>query len=293
MSDRHDDANEDARRARDAVAGLPRPRPEAGYRARLKREFARGTITGPAGRPAGGEDPAFPGASRPRVGPRGAPWWRTRPWVTVLVPAAVALVVVALGALNRGPAWEVLDAPGDGLAVVDGRPIPLGHREDLGRALRGGARVVLTSGGALEIVAPGQMVVQLTPSSDVTLPSPVGRWFKGKAHAEVRSGEMRITTGRAFHGARLSVETPEAAVMVTGTTLAVIREPHGTCVCVMEGAVEVGPRGQAMASVAAGRRRFVFRDGRAPEQDEMRPVERVKLGMFRDQHRERMEKTSR
>jgi ferric-dicitrate binding protein FerR (iron transport regulator) len=91
---------------------------------------------------------------------------------------------------------------------------------------------------------------------------------------------MRVTTGASFKGARLSLVTPEAAIEVTGTTLAVICEPTGTCVCVHEGVVRVGPRGGDMLAVPAGRRRYIFNDGRAPELAEIRPVEHVELDAF-------------
>jgi len=93
---------------------------------------------------------------------------------------------------------------------------------------------------------------------------------------------VRAVTGPAFHGARLAVETPEARVEVTGTTLAIICEPTGTCVCVLDGRVRVGTRGGAgMADVSAGRRRYVFSDGRPDESAAMRPNEHVALGEFR------------
>jgi len=55
-------------------------------------------------------------------------------------------------------------------------------------------------------------------------------------------GEIRVTTGPSFPGAHLDVSTPVAAIEVSGTTFAVILEPHGTCVCVLEGTVKVGRR---------------------------------------------------
>jgi hypothetical protein len=297
MSDRLDDLSPDARRARDAVKELSRPRPEASFRSRVKRAFIDGTIAGarvPTAGSAAGPKPARPALARPPAATASQPWWRSRPWMTALVPAAgIAAAAIAVAGLNRGPAWEVVDASGEGIAVVNGRPIPVGHREDLTRAMRGGARVVMTSGASLVIASPGQMVMQITSASDVTLPASVGRWFARAVRAAVRTGEIRVTTGRDFHGARLYVATPEADVRVTGTTLAVIREPRGTCVCVMEGVVDVGAHGQAMAAVTAGHRRYIFNDGRAPEQDVMRPVERVKLGELRDQHQAQMGRSPR
>ena len=61
-----------------------------------------------------------------------------------------------------------------------------------------------------------------------------------------------------------------------------ILERTGTCVCVFEGTVAVGPRGTAPAPVTSGYLRYVFRDGSPPADHEMRDMERVKLAMFRD-----------
>jgi hypothetical protein len=196
--------------------------------------------------------------------------------------AAASLVLVAVG-LNRGPSWQLSASSGAGIAIIDRVPISMNHTQDLSVALRPGAVVQVPDDGELELMAPGNLVIQITGGTEAVLPGTPGRWFGREIAAELHRGELRITTGARFHGARLAIATPEAAVEVTGTTLAVIREPQGTCVCVLDGHVMVGPKRQPMAGVDAGRRRFVFTDGRPPEAADMRPVERVKLGLFRDQ----------
>ena len=65
-----------------------------------------------------------------------------------------------------------------------------------------------------------------------------------------------------------------------------ICEPTGTCVCVFEGVVDVAAMGGTTEPVSAGRRRFVFNDGRAPVVAEMRPGEHDRLG---EMHRHRDE----
>jgi ferric-dicitrate binding protein FerR (iron transport regulator) len=69
-------------------------------------------------------------------------------------------------------------------------------------------------------------------------------------------GNVFISTGRAFHGATLEMETPEAVAHVTGTSLAVLRDLEaGTCVCVMEGRVVVSyEEGKESVPVPAGKR---------------------------------------
>src|SRR4029077_6921354 len=104
------------------------------------------------------------------------------------------------------------------------------------------------------------------------------------------SGEIRITTGPRFAGARLAVSSPRAGAEVKGTTLAVIREPGGTCVCVYDGVVRVGEKRGPMVEVGHGHRRYVFNDGRDPEIAEIREAEVSKLGEFRDQRSEWLSK---
>ena len=248
-------------RARDALRTLEPPRADAAFRARLKREFVSGRFGGP------------------RVQPLPEAWWRRPVWR--MVPAAAAILVVVAALANRGGGWLVLASAGDGVAVVDQRPVPIGHVEELQRRLRPGARLQVPAGAEIELASPGGLVVQVTAGTEFTLPALPGRWLGRRVAGEVRHGEVRITTGPAFHGAHLRVETPEASIEVTGTTLAVICEPVGTCVCVYDGAVSVGARGDRMEPVVSGRRRFVFNDGRAPESAEIRPIENEKLGAFR------------
>ena len=76
-----------------------------------------------------------------------------------------------------------------------------------------------------------------------------------------------------------------ARVEVTGTTLAVICDPEGTCVCVFEGVVHVGRKSGPLSPVEHGKRGFVYNDGREPVVATIRETELVKLGMFREQSR--------
>jgi hypothetical protein len=74
-----------------------------------------------------------------------------------------------------------------------------------------------------------------------------------------------------------------------GTTFAVICEPTGTCVCVMEGRLKVGTRGgPGPVEVTAGHRRYVFADGRPEESAEMRDTEHAPLGELQQRMREAM-----
>lgn len=268
----HEPLSPEQERARAAVRGLPRPVPDAAFRARLRQEFVSGAIA-----------PADP------VKPLVLPWHR-RPatrWAGAALAAAAAFVVVSL--LNQAPAWRMNSVTGDGIVIVDGVPVPTAHADDLARRLRTGALIQVPAGVQIEIASHGQLAVQFTPGTEASIPSAPGRWFRRAGSAEIRSGELRITTGAAFRGARLALETPEARIEVTGTTFAVICEPSGTCLCVLEGRVRMGGRGAAaMAEVVEGRRRFVFADGREDEAAEMRHTEHAPLGEFRDRWRPEM-----
>jgi hypothetical protein len=260
-------------RAREVIRELQTPAAEEEFRARLKRQFVSGQ---------------FETARTPVVGlePRRRPRWIAAPAVRWAAVAAAMAVVIAGGyALNRGPQWEMIGASGAGVAVVDGLPVPMSHVDDLRRRVKSGVRLRIPAGSQLLLALPGQLALQIAPATDVTVPAPPGRWFGRETHAEVRSGVLRITTGKGFEGARLMVTTPEARVSVTGTTLAVICEPEGTCVCVHEGTVEVGRQEGAMTPVKQGRRRFVYNDGRDPAEGPMREVESVELGSLHARNR--------
>ena len=273
--ERPDLVTPEAARAREALRALAPPRPDPVFRERLKRDFLTGRI----------------GERRALALP--VPRRRRLAWRLALTPAALALLAVAAWMANRGPGWSVMATQGEGTATVDGVPVPLARREELVRRLRPGARLTVPAGAEVELASLSGLVVQVTAGTEFTLPATPGRWLQRRVTGAVRHGEVRVTTGHAFAGALLRLDTPEAAVEVTGTTLAVICEPAGTCVCVYDGVVRVGPGGTGMVSVPIGRRRFVFNDGRPPESAEIRPMEKTKLGMFRDNHREWLEGAAR
>jgi ferric-dicitrate binding protein FerR (iron transport regulator) len=274
-AERPEQATPEAARARQALRSLAPPRAERAFRERLKRDFVTGRI----------------GERRALEVP--VTWHRPLAWRLALAPAALALLAIAAWVGDRGPGWSVMASRGEGMAVVDGASVPLARREALGRRLRPGARLTVPAGAEVELASISGLVVQVTAGTEFTLPATPGRWLHRRVRGAVRHGEVRITTGHAFAGALLRLDTPEAAVEVTGTTLAVICEPAGTCVCVYDGVVRVGPHGTGMDRVANGRRRFVFNDGRPPESAEIRPTENVGLATFRDSRRAWLEGAAR
>jgi len=258
----------DQRRAQESVRALRTPEPSLEFRAALRAQFISGHFE-----------------TAPRV--LELPWHRRPMTHWTLAVAASVVLVAAVFINNEGPRWRVVSAHGEGIAVVDGRPVPIGHMSDLGAVFHDGAHVVMPEGSDVELEAAGSIRAEIASGSDVVVPSVPGRWFAREARGEVRSGEIRLTTGAGFHGASLALVTPEAEVRVTGTTLAVICEPTGTCVCVLEGVVRVGPAGGIMEEVTGGSRGYVYADGRPMAHDSMREAEEPALSALRQRGLER------
>jgi FecR protein len=267
-------ADADALRARDALRALPPAAADPLYRARLKADFASGAIESSAPAPRPERHRAIP---LPWFGGRSAPGWGA----TVAIAAIIAAIVMA-GIFNQGPSWRITGVRGTGSVRIGGALLASDDAATLGRSIPAGVRVEVSDGVELDLRAGRTLAMQCTGGTDLVLPPSPPRWFGRRSALHVRSGEIRVATGPAFKGATLAVTTPEASLAVTGTTFAVILEPTGTCVCVYEGRVMVGPRTGAPAAIMGGSRRYVFRDGRPMEDASMREVEHEKLGAFRD-----------
>src|SRR5262245_5878036 len=296
MTDDSDILTPDAERARKSLEALADTAPSAMFRARLQREFVAGTIAPPEreaapSRPQGhvptaphGHAPATMPHGPAKIQPLRRPIHR-HPAMQWALAAAAVLVVVSVGSgLNTGSPWRVGSVSGEGVAIVDEQPIPLNHHDELERALTPGAHVRVPMGCEIGIRSVGTIAIHMTSGTDGIVPGVPGRWFGRNVSGRVDAGEWRVMTGPRFHGAHLAIATPAAHVEVTGTTLAVICEPPGTCVCVYEGSVKVGRDRTSMVSVEEGRRRYVFMDPSLPmESDVMRPAEASALAEMHDQ----------
>ena len=335
------DLSVEAKRARELLHRLEAPRPDSGFRARLKETFVGGGFVEERGEPAasptaepedaprrggigpivddapgrGGigpiadddldrtphrprhPEPRAPRATpppRPAARPR-APIFRfprpTRPRFAAVLAAAAA-IAVAVGIIgNRGAQWRVVQVVGTGFVQADGEPIPVERSELLAQRIHPGVELVVPETASLQISAGSDLAMEILPGTRLTIPPPPPHWFFRQSEFWARGGELRLTTGPTFQGAKLAVHTADAMILVKGTTLAVIMEPTGTCVCVLEGEVMVGARGEsagpegsggdAMMPITSGQRGYVFRDGRTPERAEIRPTELVALAKFR------------
>lgn len=325
------DLTDEAKRARDFLKHLEAPRADGGFRARLKEEFVAGSLGERREAPArstpapeanpddgprrGGIGPVpddeldlarqhprpRPTRSEPRARPAARPatpprrMFRfpkpTRPRFAAVLAAAAA-ITLAFGIVgNRGPQWRLLQVVGTGYVQADGEAIPVERINLLAERLHPGVEIVVPPTASIDIAAGSDLAMEILPGTTFTIPPAPPRWFMRHSELYARGGEMRVTTGPTFQGAKLELHTPDAMVRVTGTTLAVIMEPTGTCVCVLEGEVMVGARGVSagpegsgggsMMPITSGKRGYVFRDGRDPERADIRPTELVALARFR------------
>jgi ferric-dicitrate binding protein FerR (iron transport regulator) len=262
--DENSERSADETRVVELIRTSSPPRAGAEFRERLKSEFVAGD---------------FPDRRRVVPFPARRRTHRIR-WVAGLAAAAAAMILTL--ALNQAPRWTALPSAGSGTLVVNGIALPVSDTAALTRSLRPGSRLVLRSTQDLEFVSSGLLAMQLSPGTEVVLPTPPGRWFGRAARGSVSRGHLRLTTGRHFDGSRLAITTPDATVHVTGTTLAVIAESTGTCVCVLEGTAHVRPHRGRMTSVPAGTRCEVAHGDASSHSGEIRVAERPKLLDLRD-----------
>jgi ferric-dicitrate binding protein FerR (iron transport regulator) len=254
---------------------LPRPRPRAEFRDRLRGEFASGRIEAPSPRPVGDR----PG----RTG-----------WLRGFGLAAAAVLLLAVGwnmlrgpAESRTPRWSP-HLPGTRSVTIRLAERTLVLPADAGAfaaALDAGLEFAVDDTMAFDLSLGRLLSVQIAPGSGVRLPVPDAG--TDRLTGRLSAGEVRVTTGPDFPGHRLAWSTSGAEVVVSGTTFAVIRGGDSTCVCVYEGRLEIRPLGGEAAPLDAGLRR-ILTDGAAHGRTEpITAMETMKLRMFRDAARER------
>ena len=267
------------------------------FRAALRARFVAGTIEAPKDAVASAATEDTRAASAMRV-PVAARRPRVlRPWAAALAAAALLAIVVFAWLPRpeptRAPAWIVIAATADSTAdgasslSIDGREVALAALATT--TLAPGARVDLPAGVSIELRLAGTLGLETAPGTAFTVPT-----AGATRRATVDHGEVRYVTGPAFAGTRLTVESPEARVEVTGTTFVIISAPQMTCVCVGEGTVHVASRGGGGAAadstggptathdIAAGKRREFYADGTMSGELPVHAHEAMKLGMLKD-----------
>lgn len=251
-------------KARREVRALSQPVPASDYRERMKRAFADGTI-----------DSAL---EPPRAPSRRAGLWS---WGVGL--AAAAALLLAVNFLNRGPAWEVAQVTGEGEILVDARAFDAAGGGPTAESITPGATVHASGEAQIDLICPGTIALQLPPGTRVTIPNSPGRWFGRESRCELTQGELRLVTGPSFPGARLLIAAPHAEIEITATTVAVIAGADSTCLCVLDGTAKMTRLDGSVETVAAGNRLTVFTAARDPFEEEILPMERMKLQMLQDQ----------
>lgn len=256
----------DERRALEALEQTPRTEAPPDVRARALRAFVTGV-------------PAETGSGTPRTesrpgsgaGPRRLP-------LAVFGGAAALAALLAVYVVGHQPraAWMVTEVvEGPGVRIAAGEPEP-GEEVFAGTMATGDS-------SEFEIQLGDLLRLRLLPGSAIELPPSPGRWFGRERTLHLTAGEVFGTTGGRPLDFTLRVETPEAAVTLTGTTFAVLRDDDVTCICLFEGSLHVEPKtGADPVPFAPGHRMLVYRDGRAPQIDPLPARERMKLGMMRD-----------
>lgn len=247
---------------------LPDLRARADFRARLREDFSSGRIE-----------------EKVPTRPPGRPGWIRG---AALAAAVAVLIVIGLGLVRFLD--RTTDETGWAVHHIDDHPVlvSMADREfvlpadgaEFSAALAAGRSFTLDDTLALDLSLGDLLSVQVTPGTTVRLPDVSGNRRMLAAH--LARGEVRVTTGRGFAGARLSWETPGADVMVTGTTFAVIRGGDSTCVCVFEGAVRVRSGSGTETPLDAGHRQVLVDDSDSTRTEPITPMEAMKLQMFRD-----------
>jgi ferric-dicitrate binding protein FerR (iron transport regulator) len=256
-------------RVAEALRSLAAVEPSARFRDRLKSDFVAGRLGAPAAAP---KRRRFFGL-------------RPRQSALVLSAAAVAVCVLVIVGLNRGPQLVVADVTGTGTLTIDGVSAQATDRTALQRLIRPRSRIELPEGVELDLVHGETVIYQLAASTVMTLPERPGRWFGREVESRLETGELRVLTGRDYAGVTMHVETPEGHVQIAGTLVSVFREDPVTCVCVYSGTAEVGIDSDDMQPIQPGTRKVMFSDGRPPMITEIAPPHRDHLIEFETKYR--------
>ena len=277
MSDKRDDIQDEplspeAEAARRRLHEMPAAEARPAFRARLREDFATGRLTEPATEPA---------AKRRRSSP-----WR---WAWIALPAAAALVLLMNRFGTQETRWILWEVRGDsGHVEWNGRGFALADSNALRRAIERGGDIDISGNMELDFFQKGFAAFQFVPGTRCSITAPPKRLGDRAVAIRLDDGEVRISTGVRFRGAVITIETAETRVELTGTTLAVIKDQTGTCVCAFVGEITMHDADGTTAVVPVGRRRVTYNDGRPPEITDLAPGESMKLGMFLDLQRDNL-----
>ncbi len=271
MNDTHHDSHDewtDAQRAgRNAVRSFPVAEADPDFRAAMREQFVRGEFQKSA-------RPARRAGGRRRAGRRIFTWA-----APVAVAAALAIMI---GVLNYSADWTVVHAAGTDYVMVDGARVPCDDLSPLQAAIQPGCRVQMPEGGQMEVVTDA-MALQINGGTDVTIPTPPGRWFARTIDSDVLGdGTFRVATGPEFEGARYALHTEAATLEITGTAFSVMNSPGTVCICVLDGDVQAKLPDGSTRTIGPGGRLTLALDGSTIDAGSMRPGERDALTDLRE-----------
>jgi len=240
-------------RIEERIARIEAPAARSEFREGLRRRFVEGGAPA-ALRPvrsasAGPRRSGVTRATRRAAGRGGRPFPMRVVGATLAAAAAVALVFLwpravpgdAPGgedvAVVTEPAWRVLGHLGT--ASVGGSGFAPDASVALAAAIASGTPIE-TADAPLELAWGERFAIELQPRTRL-VPTALD---PAESVLRLERGEVYLAT-LAEHDGRILVDTPASQVVVTGTTLGVFADPAaGSCVCVVEGEVEVNALGE-------------------------------------------------
>lgn len=266
MSERDNmDLTPEELRIQEDLRGLGEVRADAAFQAKLREQFTSGDID-----TSSGTAPAAEVVPMPK---------RSTRWAWVAVPALAAVLAFVLLSGGGDPTWKMQDVRGTGTVTAEPFVIQADDREQVADFVEPGARLALSEGVELDIILDGVVVFGAVGPADFTLPEDDA---EGPYVVTVHEGEFRTVTGPKFEGRELLLLTTEGRVEITGTSVAVFKNPDVTCVCVLEGTAKIGKDQDHLDTVPAGMRKVMFADGRDPMIVPIEPGHGASLKVFDD-----------
>jgi hypothetical protein len=182
-----------------------------------------------------------------------------------LLAAAGILAIGFVVLESPAPRWKVVHVPEGSVVKIDGKAAPVDDTSALARSLSR-AKEIEVEHGDLVLQIDDLVLFEADEGTRVAFEGFDRRGSGTEYSVRVPSGRLRAVTGPSFPGHTMKVEADLVDATVTGTAFAVDYEDHGTCVCCLEGEVQVsGPAiGANPMSVPPEHMCLVYRKIEAP-----------------------------
>lgn len=253
MNENEKQYTQEERQALEALTALRPPRPSEDAKARARAAF-------------------LSGEQAPELPKRGV---IVAMWLPLAAAAAILIMLFLFGT-RPVESWKISD-------VVDADGVQLETGELRVGARQTGGVIVTGPGAEVELVLGESLRVRIIENSRVTLPDAPGRWFERDTKFFVEAGEIYGTSGGTSPGFPVTLATPEAEALLTGTTFAAFRTETHTCFCLFEGGMEITVLDTEFSlPLEVGNRIFVFRKDGGYEVRPLDARENMKLQMMQD-----------